>query len=627
MRFPFILLLFWILSFHVSAQDMSIPVLEREISIHANNQPIESILSQISSQGGFVFSYNPKAINSNNLASLQLKNKPVRYALNSLFNDDISYKVKGKYIILRKSNKTSNSEEETRIFEGYIYDSRTGQRLTEASIYNKNLLASAVTDKYGHFSMELPANTPLTALKVSKLGYSDSVFVSSGSLTSNTLEVALKQRSHPPTNPTNGQFLKKVPDWLIPNKISINSLNINDSIFRAFQLSLAPLLSTNHFLGGNTSNHVSINATVGYVQGIRIVEFGGIVNIVRNNVSYAQFAGVGNIVGGNVKGFQAGGVFNFANSVKGMQAAGVINKTQVVKGTQASGVINIAYDTAMVQLSGVYSSAKVNSVQASGVLSMAKETKVQIAGVTNLAKEAEVQISGVLNHTQKLGSTQIAGVVNNTGEGGILQVAGCVNNSNGEVDIQISGFFNKAKTLRRLQIGIINIADSVTGMPIGLVSYARNGYHKLELSADDLFPVNVAFRTGVEKFHTFCTLGANPLKQALPLTMGIGFGTSFGQNPKTKFDLDFASHELVSQSDFSFQNHLYRLYAGIDHKITAKASIMGGLSLNAMLADTYNPEYQKVYSLLPLYSFINRNYSNGHNLKMWIGARIGFRFF
>lgn len=617
----FLLLLFTLPCF---SQETT-PVLEREVSIMASNQTLESVLNNMSFQAGFVFSYSPEAINYKRNVNLNIKDKSVRYTLNYLFKEEnVEYKVRGKYIILKKK---SESKEDMRIYEGYVYDSQTGKRLTEASVYDKSLLASAVTDKYGYFSMEIPANAPIKSLQISKLGYSDTLFVSVDSMVRHrNIEINMQQDDT--ARKSLIDFEKIKPGWIVSDKIKINARNITEPVFRTTQFSLIPYLSTNKFLGGVAINDFSINATVGYVQGIRKFEAGGIMNFVREDVSYFQAAGIANMVGGNLTGFQAAGIFNMVNKVKGFQAAGIFNDAHSVSGAQAAGIYNMSKDTATVQLAGIFNRATQNVVQAAGIYNQATNTNSQTAGLVNVSRESAFQIAGFANITDTLYGGQIAGFMNTTKSSSALQIAGAINVTKGDAQVQIAGLLNKADDLKSFQLAALNFADTASGTVIGLFSFIRKGYHKLEISADESFPFNVAFRTGTQKFHTYLTAGTSSFNFSQFLwNVGYGLGTSLGNPYRTMFDIDLSSNEVFYGNSLTGTNHLYKLYLGFDTKLAGKMSIAYGISYNFLLSDSFIPDYNQISSRLPFYSLTSTDFSNGHNLKSWIGAKVGLRFF
>lgn len=623
---PFLFIGLLLISKFSYSQENKTPLLEREITVSAVNQPLDRVLTDISFQGDFVFSYSPDAINHKRNVTIAIRNKSVRYTLNYIFkDDDIDYKVKGKYIILKKRGKAK--DEETRILEGYVYDSKTGKRLTEASIYDKTLLASAITDKYGYFSMEVPANTPLKSVQVSKIGYSDTMLIS--------LDSALKVRNIEVTL-NRGDTLKKPlinfdkikPGWLVSEKVKINARNITEPVFKTTQFSLIPYLSTNKLLSGIAVNDISINATIGYTQGIRKFEAGGIMNYVRGDVRYFQAAGIANMVGGNVKGFQAAGIYNFVNDVTGFQAAGIFNDVQRVKGTQAAGIYNISKDTATVQLAGIFNKATKNVVQVAGILNMATETNSQTSGLLNLGRFATFQTAGFMNIADSLAAGQVSGFMNITNSGSKVQIAGAINLTKEDATVQIAGLLNRARHIKAFQLAAFNIADTASGTVFGIFSFIKKGYHKLEISADESFPLNVAYRTGTHKFHTYLTAGTSSFNfNQFLWNAGYGIGTSFGNPSHTLFDIDLSANEVFYGNNINGTYHLYKLYLGFDKKIAGKMSLAYGVSYNALLSDTFMPDYKEIDSRMPFYSLTSTNFANGHNLKTWIGGKVALRFF
>jgi hypothetical protein len=381
--------------------------------------------------------------------------------------------------------------------------------------------------------------------------------------------------------------------------------------------------------------------TVGYIQGVRILEIGGMINIVRDNASYVQLGGIGNIVGGRYTGVQAGGTFNYASEIKGVQASGIVNlagdanvqlagtvNRAINNNLQVSGYVNWAQKSNF-QITGIVNKASVNFLQIAGILNWSKETNMQIAGVFNKGgKVGNMQIAGVINQASDVKALQVAGVVNSSLNDSRVQVAGCINSALGTVDVQAASIVNIAGNVNKMQVALINIADSCKGMPIGLFSFVKNGYHKLEFSVNDLFPLNTSFRTGVKRFHTFINAGINPFRFSTPLwTMGYGLGTTFGKNEKFKFDLDLSRNLIIYDGKFGERCKLNTVYFGMDKKISKKMTLAYGLTYNLMYSDAESADYKEVYSRLQPYTLSNSTLNNGTNIKIWIGARLAIRFF
>ncbi|BDX37518.1 hypothetical protein CYCD_08730 [Tenuifilaceae bacterium CYCD] len=601
-----ILLLFLIstLTINLKSQNSSVPPLEREVTLSISNESVPFVLNAISQQTAVVFSYSPNVISTTNKISIDVNAKSVRHTLNTIFTGTVKYKVRGKYIILQKNDAIAQEEV---VVEGYLYDSQTGDKLTNATVYNKEQKVSTLTDEYGYFKLQVPTDNPNPELTVSKEGYADTLLTTQEKQSYMNVELSTKPaelEAQLLVEPKDDRGKRKIriPEWLIARKLLINTKNISDTLFSKFQFSVIPFVSTNKLLSGRTINDYSLNMTVGYVQGVRKFEVGGIANIVREDAGVCQLAGVANVVGGLSYGFQGAGTFNATRKLSGIQAAGAINF--------------VLEDAGFVQIGGTGNivGGKFYGVQAAGTFNMSNALKgVQVAGVINLSGESEgVQIAGVLSHASRIVGTQISGVINNT------------DSLDG---LQVTSILNRASYFKGYQIALINYADSCDGITFGLFNFVRKGYHKIELSADEVFYTNLAFRSGVKKFHTIINAGIRPEKTSDPLWMfGYGIGTSLGKSEKYLFDIDVTAHQVMRGNYFASTNSLYKLTLGIDRKISTKTSITFGVTYNIYVTDTQSKYYSDTFSSLAPYSITNSTNSSGINVKTWVGGKIGIRF-
>jgi hypothetical protein len=374
-----------------------------------------------------------------------------------------------------------------------------------------------------------------------------------------------------------------------------------DSSTRNFQVSFLPYISVNR-LPVNDKVSLSINIIGGIVKEVDGAEIGGVLNIDKGNAKSFQLAGVENLVGGSSEGFQAAGVINTTDSQKGLQMAGVINLVKTnANACQLAGVANIVGGP----LDGF-----------------------QSAGVYNSAKTVNgTQIAGVFNGSGETTGSQISGFMNQAGKVKGAQISGCVNHSTEFSGIQVSGFINKTGHFKGTQIGVVNLSDSCQGTPIGVFSYVKNGYHTIEISTDELFYANVAFRTGTKKFHDIFSIGIRPGQSGKPLwAFGYGVGTSFGNRTNLLYDLDFSSQHVSKNHFNKFDSQLCKLYFGIDKKILSKVSIAIGATYNLFITDTKSPQYGESLSSIP-YSFWNTTYQNGYNIRSWISGRLAIRVY
>jgi hypothetical protein len=350
-----------------------------------------------------------------------------------------------------------------------------------------------------------------------------------------------------------------------------------------FQVSFIPFFGTNGLQSPEITNTISLNILAGYNGGTTGIEIGGLVNIDRYEVKATQIAGIGNHGGETTQGVQIAGIYNISKIMTGTQIAGISNITQEFHGVQIAGI---------------------NNHTPSG-------NAVQIGGLINLSNDkALFQLSGLLNKTKSCRGTQIAGLINTSHE---------------HTGSQIAGILNISHSVKGVQIGLINIADSLGGIPLGLINISRNGYRMFEISADELFGANLAFRSGVEKFHAIITAGIQPHNIAAPLwSYGVGAGTSQALSLRLLLDIDATFHHIMKESDAG-NNHLYRFYAGVDRKLNSRFSLILGVSYNFLVTDSQQPGYRDNYSDIAPYEFTDSNPGNA-NLKSWAGVKIGLRF-
>ncbi|HZI24584.1 MAG TPA: STN and carboxypeptidase regulatory-like domain-containing protein, partial [Chryseolinea sp.] len=489
--------------------DDPIPLLERTVTISLEHERLEVALKKISAQAGFTFSYNSNIIDANKIVSQNFTGKTVREVLDQIFGGSIQYKARGKYIILTKT--TADEAKDQRVLSGYVVDESTGKRLQNVSVYDPVSLSSTVTDSYGYFELKVdqPSGEEVK-LAVRKMNYSDTVVA----VTTDRRELMnIQMREH--ADKVNAladsvkQKIKRFWQTKVRSPQAVNMENIQDTIYRKFQFSVFPFVGTNHKLSGNVINDYSVNLFGGYSLGVKKLEFGGIFNVVRSDVTGAQFAGIFNAVGGKMKFIQMAGIFNMnRDSVSGYQFAGMVN----LNGNSSS------------KLSGA------------GLLNLtlrdARGTHLAGLGNATIGKQDGAQVAGLFNFsTQDSRGAQVAGLTNVTvGNFNGGQVSGLLNFTLKEMKgAQVSGLLNYATKIKGAQIGIINATDSIDGVPIGVISFVLKGYHKIEVSADEIFYTNVAFRTGIRQFYNILTAGAKPdtfEDEETHWTFGYGIGTA-----------------------------------------------------------------------------------------------------
>lgn len=354
--------------------------------------------------------------------------------------------------------------------------------------------------------------------------------------------------------------------------------------YRPFQISFVPMLGTNGIESPKVANRVSVNIIAGVSKGVGAAEYGGVANLTKGSVNGFQYAGVLN-TSKNVTGCQVAGIANLTRGdLKGFQGAGITNITANVKGVQAAGIANIAK----------------GEVEGS-----------QLANIGNMAKSVSgVQVAGIYNLSLDEAKTQVAGIFNSA-----ANVRG----------VHISGLVNRAKAVGT-QIGFINIADSCSGASIGFVNIVKNGYHQFELGTDDMLMASFSYRSGVKKLHTIIGASIKP-DNSSTVTWGttFGLGTSCNLSPRTLFDTELLYSQIVCNDKFSHDNKLFRAYLGIDHHLYGKLSLAVGVTANALVYETTNPDNVHHMEQLVPYTIISEKVNDTKHLAGWIGGRVAFR--
>ena len=584
-------------------------LLEKKLTLSLQDETLESSLKKISAAGGFVFSYNPVIMDGKKRITHNFVNRSLRDILDTIFNGTIDYKTRGKYIILTAAPQ-STVKHEPAIVTGYIVDEATGERLKDVSVYDPITLSSTITDSQGYFEIKIDKPAPEIILSVNRQYYTDTIVAVQSRGRLMNIPLKINKEKIIVLADSVGEKFKRL--WGRQSSVfhnNLNLVNVDDTLYRVAQVSLLPFVGTNHKMSGAVINNFSLNIFGGYSLGINTLEIGGLFNLVRGNVKGAQFAGLFNGVGGHMRGLQVAGILNGnAGATWGPQFAGVLNlNDEESHGALFAGVGNIATDTLRgPQFAGVFNLAAQSSFTA------------QFAGVFNIGAKTlrGIQAAGVFNIAGgDLKGTQLAGVFNIAGN----QMKGA----------QIASVFNVASKVKGVQIGLINLADSVGGIPIGLISIVRKGYHKIEISADEIFYNNLSFRTGVRQFYNILSVGAKPdtyREGEVMWTFGYGLGTAPRLSRKWFLNLDISSNQVVKGNTIEAINLLNKFYLGFDYQAFKMMSLTFGATLNGYVTDNTYDAYPPLFTDYQPNIFLDRNIGTDHNLKMWIGAKVGLRF-
>ncbi len=378
-------------------------ILSSTVSIKAKNQPLHEVLTIISNEANINFSYNTKAIKRDSLVSVQAVNRPLAEVLRMIFNAGYEFKESGSYVIIRRKPVSTSgvmsktpTQNDFYFISGFVVDDETGEKIPDATVYEKQHLISAMTDDKGFFSLKLKSKFPVAAVSVSKTDYHDTSLQIQAKY-NQQVTIALNHKDPPMSLAANPKYfsadeiaetkvIEEKPDvieqkWigrvLFSSKQRIRSLNLKKFYTtRAWQFSFVPGLSTHGKMNAQVISKTSLNMVGGYNGGVDLVEIGGLFNINKRDVKSVQLAGLFNIVGGKVKGVQAAAIFNqVESSLDGVQIGGLLNLVRGdVKGVQIATLYNRAKSVKGIQI-GFINRTETQEGTSIGLVNISKNKK------------------------------------------------------------------------------------------------------------------------------------------------------------------------------------------------------------------------------------------------------------
>jgi hypothetical protein len=553
--------------------------LAKKITLNLSSVPLDQALMAIEKEGNFSFSYNADLLNSKKIVSVHAENTNVDKILKDLLGKQFGNKEVGNHVILVR-NKPDPGDEKDRKEEytisGVIYDAATRKRLPDATVYEVEKKNSALSSATGSYAVNIPGGKAIRGLCYCKAGFIDTIIFVKPSV-NQKIDVLLQPKEKELTHlalisgPVREFGIDSMAfvNWIVPRVIRVNSANLEVKTKRTFQGSVIPFVGSNWKVSGSITNRISFNLLAGYSGGVDGFELGGLLNMDRNDVRGFQIGGLGNIVGGNAKGMQLGGLFNFnLGKLKGFQLGGLANYVaDTITGLQLGGLCNVM---------------------------TSKIRGAQIGGLVNVV-------------TNNLDGWQVAGLVN---------VA--VNRNRG---VQIAGLLNYAGTVSGLQLAVFNVAKRVdSGVPIGVFSYVHKGYHLFEISGNEVFYGNIAFKTGVRAFYNIISAG---IGGDYKLNISYGIGTIFTLKKKLSMNIDGLAGFVYHPTGVNYRGLLCKFSPSLEYRFAKHFAMFLGPVYNCYVFPKDEPN--ATARGLSSYDFY---YSSTPNttIQMWIGGVFGFRF-
>lgn len=628
-------------------------ILGKNISLLIRQQKLSKVLAAIEQQGNFRFSYNSTILPLDSLVDLNVANLSLAETLDKLFKQRYEYREAYDFIIIRYAplqlaliTQESVGDQYIYTITGKVVDEQSRKPIANASVYEKNLLQSTLTDQDGAFTLKLKNISQTIAITISKLNYKDitSFFLPEITVFKNKRKNSNRYIDDAPSE-LGQTFLGRL---LITSRQKIQTANTGGFIANApAQISLGPGLSSHGSLSGQVINKFSFNITGDYNAGVDGMEIGLLYNIDKRNVRVFQFGGTFNLVGGKFTGLQISGLHNdVLKSVDGIQISTGYNRVrEKLNGIQIGGLYNnVRKNVEGIQISVGYNLAheELNGVQIGGVHNRVLQTfkglqltvlynqtngdfkGMQFAGLFNNVNNSfnGLQFSTGYNRTKnKLTGWQI-GVLNTAEQVKGAQFALLGNFIAKEANgLQIGGIFNYAKQLKGLQIGLVNIADTSSGYSLGLINIIKKGYHKIGLSTNESIDFNAALKTGNHKLYTQVLFGKNFSSNQKLTALGIGIGKEFNIGKQFLLNPEISSR-YIYQGDWKYHNILNRLDVNIGYRLTKWLAVDAGPAFNFY----YTKQNQKIagYDLIGNSS---NTFKVTNHTKGWLGWNFGVTLF
>lgn len=594
-------ILFIILFLFSSGTTHAQGMLDKRVSVAAKNKTTKYTLDLLEKQCACSFSYNSELIHGDSMVNITAANKTIKQVLQMMFGDRFQYKSVDDHIVIVQAEK-----EKWFTISGYVHDAITGIPIADVSIFERQQLASVLTNADGSFKLRIKdkGRYALAEITCSKGGFYTDTTINLQPGFDEELTIALSPASHTLPDIQITPYASVERSWFgrhfFSSSLRKQSANLGKFfVDKPVQASFLPGIGSHGKLSGQVTNKFSFNALGGYAAGVDGFEVGGLFNIDKKDVRYAQVGGIMNIVSGNVTGVQIGGITN------------KVGKT--MSGAQISGITSLVNNN-------------INGVIIAGICSRSGGSMkgLQISGISNILDHSDTTTVRSKDSSFTMKGMQLAGIANIVnGNSCGFQLAGVANISRGDMKgLQMSGMVNITRKLEGSQIGLINIADTVTGYSIGLINIVKHGYHALCIYSNELTTANIAYKTGTKHLYSILAAGANTAGTNY-VVYGPGIGSERKLSRKTGVSGELYALNMYDSKD-DVNALLIRAEPTFNWNISRRFSLYTGPSVCFM---PYRFSTAVTMHRFDVPSPAVYNFRTGSGTATWIGWQVGFHIF
>ncbi|AKQ66858.1 peptidase C14 caspase catalytic subunit p20 [Myxococcus hansupus] len=367
---------------------------------------------------------------------------------------------------------------------------------------------------------------------------------------------------------------------------------------RFFNVGLFPGLQTNDLMTGGAPVDNNVSFSMGVARMARLdgvaVALGS--NVATDKVDGLQLAVGANVVRGDMSGTQLAVGSNWVHgTAEGLQAAVGFNMArrsgtvgQLAVGANVSGS---SLAGAQLAAGGNWTAGNVDGVQGAAGFNYAGE---RVAGA---------QVAAGMNWAAQARGAQVA----------IVNVGGDVKGA------QV-GLVNVAGRMNGLQLGLVNVSNELeSGVPVGLVSIARNGQFHVEVFGNDFNYANAAIKVGSRHLYTTLVVGMGNVEGARGpshWSTGLGLGGHLPLTERFFLDVDVVSHSLYDwDASFSGNRLLHQLRVVAGFQVARGFTLIGGPTFN-VLHDVGGESVRNLSRLSRL---------DAGGILLWPGVQLGMR--
>jgi hypothetical protein len=181
-----------------------------------------------------------------------------------------------------------------------------------------------------------------------------------------------------------------------------------------------------------------------------------------------------------------------------------------------------------------------------------------------------------------------------------------------------TGFYNKVHKLSGFQLGFLNRVDTLEkGIPFGFLSFVKKGgYQSINVGVTEMFPVNISYKTGIEKLYTSINVAYGDDSNN-HFAAGFGVGTFVPLGGKFAFNPEFTSMHPLLQS----WQQLYSLKLNVNYRIADHFSAYAGLSVTWNHINSPADDW-----LIPFWSVYTTDINQQNRILTGINAGLSYRF-